>query len=273
MNLKGKTVLLTGASGGIGRALALVLAQEGARLLLTGRSTEKLDNLLSELDLLSSEEHESFQSDLSDTSQRAALVNKAQAMKVNVLINMACVNDLSLIEDTTDQQVDQLISMNLVVPINLTREILAYFTEQKEAIIINVGSIMGSIGYPGSSLYCASKFGFRGFSEALRRELAGSSVKVIYLAPRATATSMNSERMVNMNKALGVHVDTPDIVARQLVKALKQANSQSYYLGWPEKLFVKINALFPWLVDNSVFKQLPIIKYYAKLNTSLEKLS
>lgn len=268
MNLKGKTVLLTGASGGIGRAVALGLAQEGACLLMTGRSGKKLDHLLSEVNDVSADQNAYFQCDLAEPSERSALVKKAQSMKVNVLINLAGVNELSLIEDTTDQEVEHLMNMNLVAPINLTREMLSHLSAQDEASIINVGSIMGSIGYPGSSLYCASKFGFRGFSEALRRELASSSIKVIYLAPRATSTTMNSEQMTKMNQTLGVHVDAPEIVAKKLVKSLKKASSKSYYLGWPEKLFVKINALFPWLVDNAVLKQLPIIKHYAKLSTS-----
>jgi len=268
MNLKGKTILLTGASGGIGRAVALGLAQEGACLLMTGRSGEKLDHLLLEVNDLSAEQNTCFQCDLAEPAERSALVKKAQSMKVNVLINLAGVNELSLIEDTTVQEVEHLINMNLVAPINLTREMLGHLREQNEASIINVGSIMGSIGYPGSALYCASKFGFRGFSEALRRELASSSVKVIYLAPRATATTMNSEHMTSMNQALGVHIDAPEVVAKQLVISLKQANAKSYYLGWPEKLFVKINALFPWLVDNAIFKQLPIIRHYAKLSAS-----
>lgn len=272
MKLKGKTVLLTGASGGIGQAIARGLANEGAKLLLSGRSTEKLAALCAELGSLgdTANEHDFCVADLSIDSERQHLVERAKVMHVQVLINLAGLNELSLLQDTRDQQIDAIIEMNLNSPIKLARDLITHLSSQSDSMIINVGSIMGSIGYPGSSLYCASKFGFRGFSEALRREVSDSKLKVVYLAPRATATKMNSQVMVKMNEELGVHVDTPEYVATQVVKAVRRAHARNYYLGWPEKLLVRINALFPWLVDSAVLKQLPIIKRYAKLNTVIE---
>jgi len=272
MKLKGKTVLLTGATGGIGHEIAHVLAKEGAKLLLTGRSTEKLAALCAQLGTLgdAQNEHDFYVADLACDTDRQQLVARAKAMNVQLLINLAGVNELSLLQDMQDQTIDSMIEMNLNSPIKLARDLLAHLSAQTEGMIINVGSIMGSIGYPGSSLYCASKFGFRGFSEALRREVSDTHLKVVYLAPRATATLMNSQVMSKMNEELGVHVDSPQHVAQQLLKAIQRAHSRHYYLGWPEKLFVRINALFPWLVDNAVLKQLPIIKRYAKLNAIVE---
>lgn len=272
MKLQDKTVLLTGATGGIGQAIAHVLAKEGATLLLTGRSTEKLASLCAELGKTSNgvNPHDFVVADLADDDQRRQLVARAKEMNIQVLINLAGLNELSLLQDMQDQRIDAILDMNLNSPIKLARDLLTHLTAQPEAMIINVGSIMGSIGYPGSSLYCASKFGFRGFSEALRREVSDSNLKVVYLAPRATSTLMNSQAMSQMNEELGVQVDSPNYVAEQLLKVIKRSHSQHYYLGWPEKFFVRINALFPWLVDNAVLKQLPIIKRYAKLNAIVE---
>ena len=272
MKLLGKTVLLTGATGGIGREIAHVLANAGASLLLTGRSTEKLAALCAELGKRGDgvNTHDFFAADLACDAQRQQLVARAKAMNIQLLINLAGLNELSLLQDMQDQAIDSIIDMNLNSPIKLARDLLSHLSEQAEGMIINVGSIMGSIGYPGSSLYCASKFGFRGFSEALRREVSDTNLKVVYLAPRATATRMNSQVMSKMNEELGVHVDSPQYVANQLLKVIQRAHSRHYYLGWPEKLFVRINALFPWLVDNAVLKQLPIIKRYAKLNAIVE---
>ena len=217
MKLQSKTVLLTGATGGIGREIAHVLANEGAKLLLTGRSVEKLAALCAELGNRGQgiNPHDFFAADLACDSERQQLVARAKAMDIQILINLAGVNELGLLQDMQDQNIDSMIDMNLNSPIKLARDLLAHLSEQEEGMIINVGSIMGSIGYPGSSLYCASKFGFRGFSEALRREVSDSNLKVVYLAPRATATKMNSQAMIKMNEELGVQVDSPNYVAQQ----------------------------------------------------------
>ena len=102
----------------------------------------------------------------------------------------------------------------------------------------------------------------RADNEALRRELADSHVKVLYIAPRATRTAMNSADVVAMNDALKVEMDDPQEVARQIVHAIA-AEREELYLGWPEKLFVRLNSLLPRLVDQALRKQLPVIKHFA----------
>jgi short-subunit dehydrogenase len=127
--------------------------------------------------------------------------------------------------------------------------------------IVNVGSSFGSIGYPYQTLYCASKFGLRGFSEALSRELSDTPVKVSYLAPRATDTDINDAQTRAMNKALGNQMDSPKLVADELV-ALLNSNKTRRFIGFPEKLFARINGVFPRIVDNAIAKQLPKIKQF-----------
>ncbi len=134
---------------------------------------------------------------------------------------------------------------------------------QPRALLVNLGSTFGSIGYPGFTAYCASKFALRGFSEALRRELADSQIKVLYIAPRATRTAMNSADVVAMNNELKVEMDDPQEVARQIVHAIA-TEREELYLGWPEKLFVRLNGLLPRLVDQALRKQLPVIKRFAR---------
>ena len=112
---------------------------------------------------------------------------------------------------------------------------------------VNIGSGFGSIGFAGYSGYSASKFALRGFTEALRRELADSSVRVGYLAPRATVTDMNSEQVVAMNKELGNKMDTPESVAEEFLSLLKSDQTERY-IGWPERFFVKLNSLLPGVV-------------------------
>jgi short-subunit dehydrogenase len=139
--------------------------------------------------------------------------------------------------------------------------LLPKLRNKSSALILNIGSTFGSIGYPGFSLYASSKFGILGFTESLRRELADSNIVVKYFAPRAAKTAINNDKVMAMNAELGTKMDSPEVVAKALMTFLTQASSQ-WYVGWPEKLFVKINSVFPKLVDSSIIKQLPIIKRY-----------
>jgi short-subunit dehydrogenase len=175
---------------------------------------------------------------------------------------MAGINQLSLLNQMSDQQVVDIISFNLTMPMLLTKEILPILESRPEAALINVGSILGSIGTAGSVVYCASKFGLRGFTESLHRELADTNIKVSYIAPRATNTAMNGDAATALNKELGNGVDTPEQIAQIIVNTLQSSKSAVKYIGWPEKLFVRVNSLFPGLVDGSLIKQLPIIKKY-----------
>lgn len=145
----------------------------------------------------------------------------------------------------------------------LTHRLLPLLRQQGRALVVNLGSTFGSIGYPGFTAYCASKFALRGFSEALRRELADTLVKVLYFAPRATQTGMNGAQVVAMNDELNVAMDDPHSVALQLLAAIRREEEERY-LGWPEKLFVRLNSLLPRLVDQALRKQLPIIQRFAR---------
>jgi short-subunit dehydrogenase len=144
--------------------------------------------------------------------------------------------------------------------------LLPLLQKEQGARILNMGSTFGSIGYPGYSAYCASKFGLRGFTEALRRELSDSDIRVLYFAPRATATKLNSENVIALNKELGNAMDLPDIVAAQVEKMFISGGPHQVFWGWPEKLFARINQCIPMLVDNALQKQLPAIKKYATLS-------
>ena len=260
MKLVGKKIVLTGASGGIGSAMAKALAAEGCQLLLAGRNKNKLTALMEGLEGAG---HSMLSADLNSLEGRSSLVEAANTFQAEVLINGLGTNQLCLLEATNDSNVESIIATNLLVPIQLCKDFLPLLSNSPNAAIVNIGSILGSIGYAGSSVYCASKFGLRGFTESLRRELADTSIKVIYFAPRATNTKLNSDEMRQMNKELGNAVDEPDWVANMLIKTLKDGNSRDRYLGRPESFFVRLNSLFPGLVDKALFKQLPVIRRFS----------
>ncbi|HDX8369126.1 TPA: SDR family oxidoreductase [Aeromonas dhakensis] len=260
MKLEGKLMLLTGASGGIGEALAQELAAQGAHLLLHGRRAGALERLCKELP--HPERHQTVIADLGSPQERARLLlHPALDEGLDVLINNAGCNQFAWLEDQSSEQVERQLLLNVEAPIQLTRMLLPRL--RKPAVIMNIGSSFGAIGYAGYSVYCASKFALRGFSEALGRELEGTGIQVLHFAPRATRTRLNSEAAYEMNAELGTHTDSPQDVAEEAVIALCNETRRSW-LGWPEKLFVRLNGLLPGLVDRALARQKPIIERYAR---------
>jgi len=255
--VQGKTVVLTGASGGIGGALAEELASKGARLVLIGRNTEKLSKLAE----LLGEGHSVVSCDIATADGRETIISYCQALEsgVDMLVNNAGIGAFKSFDKTEEEQVISLIHTNLTSTILLTQAMLPILQAQKSSQIVNVGSAFGSIGFPGFVVYSASKFGLRGFTEALARELSDSSVAVRYFAPRATKTPLNDANVDALNAALDTHVDEPSQVAKEFVEFV-ESNKQRYYVGWPEKLFARINGVLPSLVDSSISKQLALIK-------------
>jgi short-subunit dehydrogenase len=254
-------VVVTGATGGIGRALALELYHRGAAVLLIGRDASSLLTMVVALDG-PSDRVQSQVADLATKAGRAIVARVAAAWRANVLVNNAGLGEFALLDQQSDAGVERLFAVNVLAPMQLTRGLLPHLRAQPWAAVLNVGSVFGSLGYPGFSAYSASKFALRGFSEALRRELADTRVRVHYLAPRATRTAMNATAVEAMNAELGVTMDPPEAVALAACAMLERGGRHTV-LGWPEKLFVRINALLPGIVDGSVRRQLPIIRRHA----------
>lgn len=260
MQLPECRILLTGATGGIGQPLAERLAHGGARLLLAGRDARHLDALAGRCQGRA----ETVCADITGGDGREAVLQAARRMGgVNLLINAAGVNRFGLLEQQDDAALAALLQLNVTATLQLTRALLPMLRQQERAMVVNIGSTFGSIGYPGYAAYCASKFALRGFSEALRRELADTRVGVLYVAPRATRTAMNAPGVVAMNEALKVAMDEPDQVAEAVAAAIVREREE-LYLGWPEKLFVRLNGLLPRLVDQALRKQLPVIQRFAR---------
>lgn len=259
MRLQDSVVVLTGATGGMGQAMVAALCQSGARILLVGRQSGPLQALEQRFGV----QVTSLQADLRLAEDRARVVSAARQMSgFNLLVNAAGVNHFGLFESMNDDAIADLIDINLTANLQLTRALLPLLKAAPQACVVNIGSTFGSIGYAGFSAYCASKFALRGFSQALRRELADTRVGVLYLAPRATDTEMNSAQVHAMNSALQVAMDRPERVAAQLIKALEK-DLREVHLGWPEQLFVRLNNLLPSLLDKALRRQLPTIQHFA----------
>jgi short-subunit dehydrogenase len=246
-------VLLTGASGGIGRPLALALAAEGAELLLTGRDPDRLEALCADVRAAGGRAR-CVAADLNSAEGRRLVIDAAGCSDVNILINNAAVGAFGQFAHQSEEEITQLVGTNLLAGMLLTRSLLPLLLQHRRAGIVNVGSIIGSLALPGQVAYSATKFGLRGFTEGLRRELTDTPVQVLYVAPRATDTAMNGNRLRRFNERFGVAMDSPGLVAAKIVRAMARGSGE-HFLGWPEKLFVRLNALLPSLVDGGLRKQ------------------
>lgn len=263
MNLAGSRVLITGASGGIGGAVARRLAGAGASLILVGRDGERLAAMIATLPG-DAGRHRPLVADLSQSGEavRAVRLALAGGEAVDMLVNCAGVQNFGFFAEESPADAEALLRTNLLAPLLLINALLPHMEERGGGQIVNVGSIFGSIGFPCFASYSASKFGLRGFSEALRRELADSGVIVTYVAPRYTRTGLNRRSVARMAEALAMAQDDPDQVAEQIVAAIA-GDAAERYLGWPEKFFVRVNALLPRLVDRALGRQLARMRPFA----------
>jgi len=258
MQLNQARILLTGASGGLGRDLARELAGAGASVLLAGRDAVRLAAIKAELGASA----DSVVADLTTAEGIAAANAAARAFGVNVLINNAGVGSFGLFDQQAWPTVEQVLATNLEAPLRLTHALLPWLKARPTAAVVNVGSMFGSLPYPGFAVYSAAKAGLRGFSQALRRELADTPVAVIHIAPRVIDTPLNTEAVNQLNRALKNNSDSSQAVARQIVAALRHGKGEHHF-GFPERLFAWLNGFAPSLIDRGLAGQLAIIKQHA----------
>lgn len=255
-------LVLTGASGGLGRAMARALAARAHAMILAGRDTAGLHRLQSEI--ARAHPHvrvATVSGDLTEPLVRARLRDAAESLTppLDLLINNAGTSDFHAFESAHADAVEHLLAVDLAAPMLLTQTLLPLLKRAPRAQIVNIGSVFGYIGYPGFAAYCAAKFGLRGFSQALKRELADTHVEVRYFAPRATRTRLNSAAVTALNRALNTKEDAPEDVARLLLRFL-DSHACERVLGFPERLYVFLNQLVPGNIDRAIRTRLPVIR-------------
>lgn len=266
MEINGLRVLLTGASGGIGKRIATNLIESGAFVILHGRSIAQLEGYVQQTYLPKSK-FELIEGDLTNPEDLARIVSAAEKFNVNTLINNAGINSF---ESFSESDINSIVMTNVVATMQLTQSLLPHFHLLPEALILNIGSTFGSIGFAGYVTYSATKHATKGFSEALRRELADTNIQVLHISPRATATKMNGLNVNDVNQELGVKTDSPELVGKEVIDSLLKSLATKQ-LGWPEKFQVKLNALFPRIVDFALKKQLPVIKKHISTSPTQSK--
>lgn len=257
-----RRIILTGATGGIGKELVKQLVSQGCKLGIVSRSLEKLELLCVEL---KAEQANIclICADITLAEGRQQVVEQMEEIYngYDMLINAAGIMDFTSFLNQSDERIEAVFQTNIIAPMLLCKKVIPYMISQNKGHIVNIGSTFGSIAFAWFTAYSTSKFALRGFSQSLRRELAETSVKVSYIAPRAVKTSLNSSAVYNMAKEVKMNMDNPDAVARQIIQSIINQHKERY-LGFPESLFVKINAIFPGIVDMAIRSQNKIAQKY-----------
>ena len=249
--------VLTGASGGIGAAIARRLAPQADLLILVGRQRERLDAMAAQM---TGTRVRVVCGDLCDGATLAALAELARVEGgIDLLVNNAGVSGFHAFETQDPAAIRAMIDTNLTAPMLLTRALLPQLALASKAQVINIGSVFGSLGFPGFAAYGAAKAGLAGFSQALRRELSDTQIAVRHFSPRATRTAINSAAVDAMNRELGTAEDTPDDVATAFMTFLAGSAGQ-HTIGARERVLVLLNKLLPGLPDQAIRKQLVQIR-------------
>jgi hypothetical protein len=220
MSLKGKIIVITGASSGIGRAAAIEFAKKGAKLALIARRKEKLEDLQDALakfntDILI------CPCDVSDKDQVKQMTNQVLQKfdKIDVLVNNAGFAIYGSVSNLSIEEIESQMQTNYFGMVYCTKNFLPVLQKQNSGHIVNVASVAASFGLPGIAPYCASKFAMLGFSEGLKHELRGTNIGVTVVSPIMVRTDFfDHESFANMPKYSLTSLD-PKTVARAIIAA------------------------------------------------------
>ena len=248
MDLQGKRVLVTGASRGIGREIAIACAAAGARVALVARNEQAIKELAGELD------GTAHACDLADLEQVSGLIARVEADggPIDVLVNNAGLDAVGGLEQSSAEEITELLHVNLHAPIELSRQVLPGMVARSSGHIVNVSSFASAAMFPGGTAYAASKAGLSNFTEVLRWELKGTGVDLTIVELGPIPTDMLShvkdyrptEAGFKRLYRLGLIVDVPaSTVAAHVVKAI---TGRKHSVRLPRR-----GALFPMLRGSS----------------------
>ena len=223
-NLSGKVALITGASAGIGQACARALAQEGARLVLTARRQERLDQLKQEAEKLGTQAI-SVTGDARDERTAVQTVEAAtQAFgTIDILINNTGVGNYKNLIDTSAEEYDDLMDTNVRSTFLFTRHTVPVMLQQKQGTILLISSMAGIYGFAGEAVYCATKFAQVGFAQALDKELRPQGIKVGVICPGGVKTEFALGRGRTAESVGQSAMLEPEDVASAVLLACKQS--------------------------------------------------
>lgn len=205
--LEGKHVLITGATGGIGYETAKVVAAMGARVTITGRNVDTLQQLMTELHTVTDEKHVFIKvADITNERERIELIKESQSQlgTISGLVNAAGVAGGATLENLDETFITDMMNLNFTSTVMLTKEIYKGMVEQKEGAIVNVSSLSGLRGTYGNISYAASKFALIGFTQSLAVEAIQSNIRVNAVCPGFVDTKMAREAIMKKAERNGL---------------------------------------------------------------------
>ncbi len=249
--IQGSRVIVTGASSGIGRELALQLAAAGADLVLLARRRERLETLAAAI-TAEGGRAEIVVGDVTEAPVQQEAVDRATARfgGLDILVNNAGIGAMGLFEDANPERVRRVMEVNFFAPVGMTRASLPALKQGTCPVIVNISSILGRRGMPYSAEYCASKFAIAGFSESLRAELSQHGVDVLLVDPGTTKTEFFDQVIERTGEPnWPAHATMPPAeVARQTIRAIRRGKREivTFRAG---RWLLRLNAIAPGLVD------------------------
>lgn len=251
--IAGKTVVLTGASGGIGAFIARALAKEQATVVCVSRSPEELERICLEIEAMEGKGI-SIPFDLANVEKLSMLAEKIDrvASSVDIVINNAAIEKFRPFQNYSLEDIQSILTLNLHAPMELTRLLLPQMIERNSGHIVNISSGAGKKGAPFNSIYSASKAGLIMWSEALRHELSNTDVGVSTICPGCTNAGMFLDLDIPAPK--GARIAEPAEVADTVVRAIKQNQKEVVLDGLAVKVFYAISQLSPEFGDSVIQK-------------------
>lgn len=248
--LHGSRILLTGASSGIGRALALELTRAGARVLAVARREPLLRALVN--DNQGPGAMEVAVGDLTEPAARAEWVRLVGERfgALDVLINNAGVGALGLFEHADEARLRHVMEVNFFGPAELIRASLPLLQRGNHPLVVNISSVLGQRAIPSMSEYCASKFALQGLSDSLRAEFARHGIDLLVVSPGST----NSEFFDNLVETKGEVLwpnrprRTSEQVAAEIVRAMRRGR-RAIVPSHSGRMLVWLNRAAPWIID------------------------
>lgn len=243
MSLRGKSVVITGASSGIGRATALEMARRGAHVILGARRAEMLQQVASECAALGVRAT-AVTCDVTKPDDCARLVEAAG--EVDVLVNNAGFAVFDSIADSKTGELHAMMETNYFGMVHCTKAVLPRMLQRGSGAIVNVASIAGIMGYARMGGYCATKFAMIGFTEALRDEVIGRGVRVALVCPGTTETEffVNAERGKMPGASRLILAVSPEQVARAICDAAEDGRYRRI-LPLFAAIYMRMKELFP----------------------------
>ncbi len=219
MTVASGNVLITGATGGIGHAIARAFAARGANVILTGRRTEVLDALAAELG------GRVLACDLSQRDEVEALAREAESASLDVFVANAALPASGLLTELTQEEVDRMLEVNLRAPVALAHALVPGMINRGRGHMVFISSLAGKSAGPASSLYSATKFGLRGFALGLREDLRTHGVGVSTVLPGFISDAgLFADAQVELPPGVGTR--TPEQVAAAVIRAIEQNRAE-----------------------------------------------